>query len=55
MAHTFYSKSADMIKMAAVYVGIHPKEASDNGPDCITEVPWKGNAYQQVSDIVYPV
>lgn len=40
-----------MIKVAAIYVGIHPKEASDNGPDCITEVPRKGNAYQQVSDI----
>jgi len=52
MAQTFYSKSADMIEVAAVYVGIHPKEASDNGPDRITEVPWKGNAYQDVSDKV---
>ena len=38
-----------MIKMTAVYVGIDSEEASNNGPDGVTEVPREDNACQEES------
>jgi hypothetical protein len=45
---TFYSKSADMVEVATVYVGIDSEKASHNGPDGVTEGLGEGNAYQGV-------
>jgi len=38
MRRTLYSKGTDMIKVAAVDVGINPEKASDNGPDGVAKI-----------------
>lgn len=36
-----------MIKMTTVYVSVDPEEASDNGPDGVTEVPRERNTFSR--------
>lgn len=45
--HTFDPKSAYVVKMIAVDVGVHPEQTPHDRLDCVAEVSWKGNPYME--------